>query len=431
MGLIQAILELLFGKKPQPIMAVSAEEAAELVEKEIGGLDARLSEFAPKKFAEIRHLISGLSRNAQLLADHDIKTDEGSRQYRQIVATSQKNLSRQLSGISGKLTPPQDTGAKAVRSYASDALKTVTTDLMPYWKNIAIARLMLRDEVKKTGASLQELHAVLQELNSAAFPEKLEPLTRVKAIFAELVKREQELSEFEAKKAEQEKAISGKQAGLSALKSRLAELRLSPDAVVLDSLLKERASLESRKAGVVSRFNSEIAPLEKALKRLEQASASSLALTAKEKETLHLLLTSPAAAFVSDPNGAVSKGLLLKAEKFISEGAIRMKEGDAIKRLDAIRAFLSKDFFSEYFWETNKIQAELQSVQKSISSLTISQDTASLSSEIAAEESALSRLNAALIQLSAEGLSMRLRSLRAALKEGFDSAFAGRFTLKS
>src|SRR3989344_1450582 len=130
MGLIQAILELLFGKKPQPIMAVSAEEAAELVEKEIGGLDARLSEFAPKKFAEIRHLISGLSRNAQLLADHDIKTDEGSRQYRQIVATSQKNLSRQLSGISGKLTPPQDTGAKAVRSYASDALKTVTTDLM-------------------------------------------------------------------------------------------------------------------------------------------------------------------------------------------------------------------------------------------------------------------------------------------------------------
>jgi hypothetical protein len=103
---LKAILGAIFGKK-QKVSEITFSAAIAILEDESVKEQAALSDLASKKFAEIRHLASSLTKNAQALEGHEIKVDEGNRALRQIVSTSQKNLSRHLRGLSNKIMPPQ------------------------------------------------------------------------------------------------------------------------------------------------------------------------------------------------------------------------------------------------------------------------------------------------------------------------------------
>src|SRR3989344_39654 len=430
MGLIESILALFFGKKKPALIEVSLEEAHVLFEKEITADDAALTDFASKKFAEIRHLISSLSKNSAALEEHQIKVDEGNKTYRQIVSTSQKNLARHLKGISNKLMPPQKIDAASVRAYTQIAIRAVSTDLMPYWKNIALARLMLRDEVKTIGESLQELAAILEELHSAAFSKKHAELNSLKMIFEEIKKKESEISGTEQKASEFKRAIFEKENEITELERKLSSKSLSADAQQLKRFELEALSLEEKKAEIVSRFNSEIAPLEKVLKRLFQISESSDALTQKEKELIPMLLSSPFSAFVADPNGASCKSLFQKAVDFISSGKIQLKVGEDEKKIAALKSFLAKDFFTEYFWETNKLQAELQKAQRSLAAIGVSSEIKSMNSDILSAKKLVEKLKESLYHVSAGDASIKMQSLKTDAAESFLRSFEGKYSLK-
>ncbi len=430
MGLIQKKIELFFGKK-NTAKEISFEEANGIIESEIAAEEKALCDFASGKFAEIKHLLSELSRNSEEMEKHEIRVDEGNKAYRQIVSTSQKNLARHLKGIPGKIAPPSRLDAAFVRRYAPAALRAVSADLMPYWKNIALARLMLRDEVKAIGASLQELHTALEGLDNAAFSQKWQSLQAAKSAFEKTAKKKSELSVISQKRDETQKTIADGSKSLATLCSELSEKELSKDAQRLKSLEDGAVALERRKEQVVSEFNSEIAPLEKVLKRLSQISETGDSLTQREKELLKMLLSSPFSAFISDPNGVGCKSIFSKAADSISKGNVRLKEGEVEKKLAAINSLLSKDFFSEYFWETNKIEAELLKVQKEISGFGFSSEISSLRSEVLAVQKALEKQKVELSQLSGESVSAQLSELKSGAIAAFSKATGNSYKIKS
>ncbi len=410
---------------------VGLAEARNLALEKLGAEEKAVVDFASRKFAEIKHLVIALSRNAEELEKHQINVGEGNSAYRQIVSTSQKNLSRQLKGISNKLTPPSKIDAASVRAYAPAALKTVTMDLMPYWKNIALARLMLRDEVKAIGANLQELASALDALNRAACSEKFLALSELEKALAEIEKKESELESSLRRRGALETSLKEAEESRESIERGIAAKGLSSEARELESLNSALESLGRRKEEIISRFNSEIAPLEKALKRLHQVSSSSGALSQKEKEILSMLLNSPFSAFVSDPNGAVCKGIFVKAGDLIRNGRIELKGPGKEKKLDAIGALVKKDFFTDCFWETNKVQAETLKAQKALSSLRISAEISALQNEKLSAESEIMRLRGEISAFSQERQVSSLRSLKESASGLFKKAFGPGYALKA
>ena len=429
MGLLDSIT----GMFKEKAKGVSFEEARAIALKEFEDEKKSLTEFSSWKFAEISHLVRALSKDSAFLESQKINVEDGNKRFRQIVSTSQKNLARQLQGLSQKIMPPKMVELNSVRSYSRDSLRAISRDLLPYWKNVALTKLLLKDEIKSIGENLKELFALLEELDARASSEKLVTLEVIALGFSNLASSQDEESTFAKSISEKKTDVQASERKVSSIKSQISMKRESKEAAELEELLKRRSELEGRANERVSAFNSEIAPAEKVLKRMYSLSQSGQMLKSEEREVLRMILESPQAAFISDPKGIVSKSLLLRAKEMINEGSIKLKDAERDKRLNAISLLLNKDFFTEYFWEMNNIKASMLTVDKKISSLGVSGELkelklslASFSKELEAERLALHRLEAQKGQF----YSLSLKK-RGALFEQFNSYFEGRFSVRS
>ncbi len=405
MGLVDSFSGLF--RQKSSAKQVSIEEAKAIVSEEIGKHEKELLDFAPKKFAEIKHLISSLSKNADFLESQEINIDEGNRRFRQVVVTSQKNLARQLKGLSQKIMPPSIPTIASVREYSGRALRSVSFDLLPYWKTIAIAKTLLSESLGKIGEDIGELSRVLEELGKKANGEQALLLRSLESLMAEEKESRERLLKISGEIGQARKAVSSMEEKVSILEKSFGEKLASQENLVLKKLEEQKKGLESRKQGIVSSFNSEIAPLEKVFKRLSSLAKESGPLAQKEAEVLSMLLSMPASAFITDPNGTTTKSIFTKAGKMIGDGSIALKEKEREKRLNAISSFLGKDFFSEYFWPVNKLQAEILQLERRASSMKIG-------SEI---NSARLAVDSARTELSAQGQELERLLKQKALAE--------------
>ena len=408
-GLVAAALKTVFkaiivmgfldflSTKPKDI---SIEESREMVFTEFENQEKELLDYSSKKFAEIKYLLISLSKTSSHLETQKINLDEGNKRYRQIVATSQKNLVRQLKGLSLKLVPSNSSDLDSLEEYSQKSLNSVTNDLMPYWKNISLAKLELNKEMNLVGENLKELLESLKELHDLTFAKKLQSLKSLKKSFNELDDKVNEQNVLDEKIKEQGKLIKDIENQLYSLEKSLNEKTTSKDSAEFRSLESKKESFEHAKEKQIQSFNTEIAPAEKVLKRMYSLSESAPLLPSKEKELLRLILVSPSSAFTVDPKGLGAKNIFIKAEKMINDGSIVLKDKEKQKRLNAISSLLEKDFFSDCFWNLNQVQADLIQVRKRLAALNITSqlkvleaDIDSVKNELKEKQSVLERFS--------------------------------------
>gem|GEM_PF-3363587 len=421
MGIIETIIEFLSGRKKGAAGRPDFAQAQKIASDELALKEKGLSEFASLKFAEIKHLISRLSKSAAYLDSQKIDLSAGNEALRRIVSTSQKNLARQLKGLSQKLAPPAAINPDSVREYCSRAMQAIANDLMPYWKNIALAKILLKDEVKEIGDNLKELALAIEVLGAKCSDAKTREFTRLAVISERISSASQLAQELESKAASGKKDLAAAQAEHSSLSRSLEEKKGSPQASQLIELDSQIREFESKKEEVVSRLNSALAPLEKVLKRLAPIAESGDALTARENEVLALMLENPAGMIISDPKGEVARQVFSKAKELVQKGSISLKDSEKQKRLDGLDALIAKDFFSEYFWEMNRAQAELAQAQKERAGLTLSSEIGKLEASLASAKKRLEEAKSGLER--AQGELALNASKESALREEFAALF--------
>lgn len=421
MGLIETIMEFLLGRKTEPAGQHDFEGAQKIAADELALKEKGLSEFASVKFAEIKHLLSRLSKSAAYLEGQKIDLSAGNEAFRRIVSTSQKNLARQLKGLSQKLSPPTAISPDSVREYCARAAQAIASDLMPYWKNIALAKLLLKDEVKEIGDNLKELALAIEALGAKCSDEKTAQLSRLARISEKISGTSMLLRELESKVAAAKRDFSAAQAEHISLARSLEEKKDSPQAERMLELDSQIMSFESKKEEIVSRLNSALAPLEKVLKRLRSIAQSGDAMGAREKEVLALMLENPAGMIISDPKGEVARRVFSKAKELVQKGSISLKDSERQKRIGGLDALAAKDFFSEYFWELNKAQAELAQCQKERAGLTLSSEIGSLEGSLASAKKRLEEAKSALER--AQGELALAASKESALRDEFAALF--------
>lgn len=421
----------IFGKKRPPNARVSFSEARQIVQDELRRSDQEFLSFSSKKFAEVKHLLGGLSKKADVLASQKINVKEGNEAYRKMVVTSQKNLARQLKGLSAKLKPPNVVSPETVRDYSSKSMASISNDLLPYWKNIALTKLLLKNEVKEIGQNLKELSEALEELNKRAFSDRPQKLAALKKTIDSLAEKESKVDAVQHEFADSKKLVSVAEQEVSSIKKTIEEKKTSKDALRLKELEQKKSEMEAKKLEIVSSFNSLLAPLEKVLKRLDSVADSSGALSAREKEVLKLLLEKPEAAIISDAGGDATKSLLTKADFMIRSGSISIKDSEKDKRVEAIKAALAKDFFTEYFWKLNKIEADFGPLAKQISSFTVSSELKSIEAKMVQAQSLLDEKKRSQEKIGKELAAMQkeVSGVEGAIVPDFNALFNGTYVL--
>ncbi len=418
-----------FRQKPRES---SMNEVREKVFTELEAEKKSIMDFSMRKTAEIRHLLNALSRSASALEKHSINTKEGNQRYRQIIATSQKNLVRQLKGLSNKLVPPQNPSFETIKEYSLSGYRAVNIDLLPYWKNISLTKLELKEEVNSIGNDIRELSSSLKEMHDISHSKKISDLT-------EFVNRFNEIDDAERKISSAIKRVSEKKSDLGKAKKHLAgheefrEAKLaSKEASEFNKLSGTAKALELKKDSLILAFNSELAPIEKVLKRIHSVADSSAAFSGKEKELLRLMLESPSSAFTTDPNGLTAKTILIKAEEMVKNDSIPLKLGEKAKRLSAINKLVSKDFFTDCFWSLNNVQRDLVQVKKQMNSLDVSAELKRVDSDIELAKQRVGavqgELERALIEKNSSEADLALKKQKLVSK--LNESYSGTFTIK-
>ncbi|MCR4369342.1 MAG: hypothetical protein NUV67_05550, partial [archaeon] len=231
---------------PPKAKEVSLEEAKRLVLEAAKKEEKELADYCSKKFAQIRHLVLNLSRNAEKMESANRESDKNERVLRAALS-SQKNLARQVMGLSKKLVPPQSTGIAEVRKYSVESLNSVRTGLLPYWKNIVLAKIVIGDEVKRLGEDLEELAGVFEELHKKVFSEKLEALFSAKIGFERLEESGQKLAEIAGREVAQKKRVAAQKARVQETQKSHSDLRASKAAEKMKAVEQELEQLADEK----------------------------------------------------------------------------------------------------------------------------------------------------------------------------------------
>ncbi|MCR4335103.1 MAG: hypothetical protein NUV57_01045 [archaeon] len=417
----------------QKAKSVSLEEAKKIAVNEFDAEKKELVDFSSKKFSEIKHLSIRLTKSASLLENHKIDLDEGNKRYRQIVVTSQKNLVRQLKGISNKIVPPTDFEAKTLREYVSKSNLVITNDLMPYWKNIALAKLMLKDEVNSIGDDLKELLETLEGLRNRAFSEKLANLEKISELLKKIESNKKLLDELDLKISDSKNKGKEKEKSVTKIEDKISGKKNSEGIESFNEFTNKKEVFEKQKIELIAGFNAELAPVEKILKRLQSVAESTKLLDLKEKELLGFLLETPASAVALDPKGTVFRSVIVKAEKLVKEGTIPLKNKEKEKKAEALSNLIEKDFFSEYFWKLNNIQSDINMIEKKIASLDISSELRVLESDLETEGRELSQLNWSLNRLESEKslANDEISELNKKISNIFNTVFDKKYEIKN
>jgi len=414
-------------------------------EKEIGFLDARamvesefekenniFSDTVSKKYSEIKYLLGNLGKSAVGLESHEINLDEGNKRYRRIIITSQKNLAQQLKGLSSKLTPPAETDFETVSAYSKKSFDAITRDLLPYWKNIALAKLMLKDEIRSVGENIEELSETFKNLGTGPMAQKMASLLRAKKAFEDFDSRTRNQKNAEVVLKEAELKAKEIQLKIREVKQELEKKKNSPEAKEYNLLFSEQSEKQGEKNDAVASFNSEIAPAEKVLKRLLVLSGGNSLLDDKEKSVLRAMLDNPASATIIDPNGGISKKVLEVAKKMIIDGSISLKDKEKEKRLMVIGMLLEKDFYSDFFWKINKAEADLQAVNKKISIQNITGKIKNIENRIDSHSREFEEREKEADKARKESIKIKgfIEESRKRTGEIFKSVFAGKYKIK-
>ena len=365
--------EKFFSKPKQAEKRIKFGEAPAFIRQNVSGQKSALESFNAKKLSEIKHLLRETGSLLEELSLQSVETPNS--KLKKIVDTAKLQVSRQLSSIAEKISPPAPNDFSELKNYVFESEKIMRTEIPAFGKSIAYTSIVLKENTKKIGAVLNELQKVFSEMrkefssNPAVFleAEALEKISRI---------REMELkkSSFDSEMASLKREIESAEK-LVVVSSREFDLiRESPEAKALESLENEKTLLLESKKSLEQKIFEKTSVLEKPLKKLlNLAENNRTGLSKQQISFLGDFLKSPVSSLKSDPKADYFKQILKELETQLTLGTIGLKEKELEKKQASLKELLEMNFFESFFWKANEITVKINTVEKEISSCDFSE----------------------------------------------------------
>ncbi len=360
-------LSRLFGKRES--IAVELNKAREFVEKERAKTDV-LERAVPEIFAEIKHSIKEIRTLLNEVEKLPIESEN--ERFGKAVETSRMQAVKRLRALLQKIEPPFDASAQQIADYCYESKLSLQKEIFASGKSIAYTSALLAEHMRAVGKNFQSIDESLEKLRQVINANPIVFSTMIEKLLRDVEKKKAALETLEQKLSELEGSLKSAEEKKLNMKERLDKLKSSKQARMLEELKRKEKELAEKRALLRERFHSEIADVKKALQRLKNANDRRVyLLKERELKTISLLFEEPISLIKIDPKGELIKSLLDELKNAIKQKAITLKERDLVKTQNAILKLAQKDFFNEFFWPLNELEAEMLKIQKELRKNTI------------------------------------------------------------
>lgn len=383
----------IFGNR-QEKLTLKLSEINKFIEEERKKSKA-LSREVPAIFAEIKHSIKEIKA---LLAEVErLPIESANERFRKAVETSRGQAVKRLQALLQKLEPPFDASAEQIADYCYASILALQAEIAASRKSIAYTSAMLRDLMLAIGKEFESIANSLEKLrltinaNPIVFSSELEKLLR------EIEKEDAFLKSVEKHADELREKLASTAKEKERLQEELKALENSEEAKELSKLMERLKELEKKASELNEKLFAEFAPMKKALSKLIKANErGTYFVPERELESAKAILSGSLHMLKKDPKGERIKALINELESAIKEQAIKLKERDLSKVVEYCKILKEKDFFSEFFWPMNEIEAEKQRINKELSKNKVAEKIQNVSQEVKRLERKINELKESL-----------------------------------
>ncbi len=429
-------LEKIFGgKKPEerPSKPFFLGEVPELLDsrarEEFQGLEKKVF----SKFAEIKHSLRELDSLLKEFNEKDLSTEEGNKRLRKIVSTSKKSVYAKMSSLLKKLEPPSVHEFRALKDYSTNANSLIDSELKTFARTISYTGIVMKEEMKGIGKKIQGLKKQFTELEELFKSSSFEKAFSLKESAESLSSLKKSIESGEKTLSSLESGISSKEAELKKARESLSSFDSSPELSEFRELNGKKRSFLEKKSELKNRFLQLLSPVDKPLKRFSKlVESGQFPLEKEEEEFLFSYKSEPFSAFRKDPKAVRLKRILSQLKKLVKDNTLSLKEKEKEKKLSAIDELMETDFFGELFWETNRIDSEINAIEKRLSQSNAFRKRQELESGVKSLESVLSSLKESFSKSgpSPQELRKKLGEKRAELESELSEFFGAEVSLK-
>ena len=360
-------LAKLFGKRES--IAVELNKAREFVKKERAKTNV-LERAVPEIFAEIKHSIKEIRTLLDEVEKLPIESEN--ERFEKAVETSRKQAVKRLRGLLQKIEPPFDASAQQIADYCYESKLSLQKEIFASGKSIAYTSALLGEHMRAIGKNFKSIDESLEKLRRVINANPIVFSTMIEKLLSEIEKKKAALVKLEEKLSELEGLLKSAEKKKTKAEEKLDKLKSSKQARMLEELRRKENELAEKRALLRDRFYSTLADVRKALQRLKNANDRGVyLLKERELQTIALLFEEPLSLIKIDPKGERIKVLLNELRNAIEQKAVTLKERDMVKTQNAILKLAQKDFFNEFFWPLNELEAEMLKIQKELRKNTI------------------------------------------------------------
>ncbi|MCX8158415.1 MAG: hypothetical protein N3D73_01995 [Candidatus Diapherotrites archaeon] len=360
-------IEMLFGRKNEKIRKLNLIEAEKIVYERKKEVEKELTEKAYFKISEIKHLIGTVERELEEIEKRNLLEEGENKYFRKIISSSQKNMTKQIKALLEKIKPKIFNSVEDIQSYSMFCIETIQREVIFYRKNISYTSVLLKEEVKLVGNTLQEIIEACQEIYNICSEQEYKNIKAVETMIKEyyeknerLEKKVLELDELENKEKKLEEEINNLKVGIDKLKE-------SDNYKKIIEIKKELEKLYEEKNEISRNFYSLLTNSEKAIKRFIVMAEKGLYIINKEEiELLKDYLEDIELASKRDPKAQKFKTILEEIKKAVEEDKINLKKEEREKRLKALQTLIEYDYFNNIFWRLNEIEKKKNLISKSL-----------------------------------------------------------------
>ncbi len=380
-----------FSSSEKNEISVQFNEVEAFIAKSSSEQESELKQFLASKFSEIRYLLKTSHETISEIEQKEISEEEGNPQLRKIVNTSRSASLRHLKPLLEKLQPPNLNDIMALKVYCEQSAFILEKEIISNSRNLAYTSVLVKEEFKKLGENLDELHKIFLELrNTIAEKKGIFLASKTKKIMCEIESKLNEIGQNEIEKktaAEQVSLLEGRK---KSLKDEMSILQNSNEFRETELLNGKKSKLFAEKQEIKTKIIELFSNIERPLKKFNNlVESQNVSIPREEKELLEVYLTNPFSALKMDVKAEGLKGILKSVKKAVEENIVELDEREKEKRLNALGELISFDFFENVFWKINQIDVKINEVEQGLLSGNVSQKLSETENEIRKIESEL------------------------------------------
>ncbi|MEM4662419.1 MAG: hypothetical protein QXM75_00095 [Candidatus Diapherotrites archaeon] len=390
MSLFKKFLKIFFRARREKTLKMSVENAKKRL-SDLRNRNRALKEEIPRLFSEIREELAELRK---LVGELEFESPEMENvHFKKVVQTSKKDFVRKALMLLDKLEPPLKINVTSVKRYYENANKEIERSIFSSRKNISYASVGLPKHMRAIGQNFDSISKRLQTLGSV--------ISENKDIFSEVVdikisdleKVDGKIKELNNELKELDAKIAPIEAELQMLNREISLLMESKEAKTAFALIDEKKNLEEKKAKIKDGVVSELTSLRRMLKKFENlCKKGGYELSHDVLSNLEKMIRNSELLLKADPKGESIKQVLKELKHSIETRALPVKEEEVEIYLKRVDNLLAKDFFSDFFWPLNEIDARIIQIDKELKDNTTSTKIADIKQEISRLEREISSL---------------------------------------